>query len=200
MIGPIVLSALFIGMLAVPCWPADSTYQHPTGFSILVPAGWGTDVQQSGVNVSKGPAYVSVMVVGGSGSPSGLLEAIVSRIAPQWKNWQPVKRESCSLAGMDGACGWYTGVNPKGNDEGLKVAAAGKDGKGYILFVAAPRQNYNDFSRDLDSIERSFSLSSGETKPSSSVKQQLEALDHAYQSGNLTTEEYERRRKALLGK
>jgi hypothetical protein len=187
-------------VVAVPAWPADSTYRHPTGFTILVPAGWKTDVQQSGVNVGKESAYVSVMVVEGSGSPQGLLEAIVSRVSSQWKQWQPVKRESCNLAGMDGACGWYTGVNPRGNDASLKVAAGGKDGKGYVLFIGAPRQNYADFSRDLDNIERSFSLSGGETQPSSSVKQQLEALDSAYQSGNLTTEEYERRRKALLGR
>ena len=200
MIGRFVFSAVFLSMLAVPGWPADSTYRHPMGFSILVPSGWRTDVQQSGVNVSKESAYVSVMVVEGSGSPHGLLEAIVSRVSSQWKQWQPVKRESCNLAGMDGACGWYTGVNPRGNDASLKVAAAGKDGKGYILFVGAPRQNYADFSRDLDSIEKSFSLSGGEAKPSSSIKQQLEALDHAYQSGSLTTEEYERKRKALLGR
>jgi hypothetical protein len=43
-------------------------------------------------------------------------------------------------------------------------------------------------------------LTGSDAPPSASVKQQLDALDKAYQSGAMTTAEYERRRNALSGK
>ena len=149
---------LFLSFLSFPVESADSTYKHSLGFSILIPDGWATDVQQSGVNVIKRPAFVSVFVVEGRGSPDGLRDAIVSSVASQWKNWQNLKLGSCKVSGLDGACGLYTGVDKRGDDLRIKVAALVKDGKGYILFVAGPRQNITEFSHDLNRIDSSFSL------------------------------------------
>jgi hypothetical protein len=198
MAARIFFGALLLVALSFPGWSADSTFRHPAGFSILVPDGWTTDSQKSGVNVVKSSASVGVMVVEGSGSARGLLEAIVSSMAGQWKNWQESKRGNCKVAGLDGACGWYVGVNPKGSEQSIKIAAAGKDGKGYVLFVSGPHENFAAFTRDLDRIENSFSLDGGDVQIPSATKQQLAALDNAYQAGALTTEEYEAKRNALL--
>jgi hypothetical protein len=91
--------ALVSVVLASPAWSADSLYRHEAGFSLLVPDGWTTEVQQLGLNVVKEPAYVSAFVVEGRGGPAGLLEAIVSRVSRRWRSWQESRRGGCKLGG-----------------------------------------------------------------------------------------------------
>jgi hypothetical protein len=158
MVRRIFYLVLLICLIPYPAESADATYAHSEGFSILVPDGWEKNVQQSGVNVFKEQAFVSVFVVHGSGPSEGLRDIIASQIASQYRNWQILKRGGCKVAGSDGACGLYTGVNKKGDDLRLKISALGKAGKGYIVMVAGPRQNMTAFSQDLNRIDSSFSL------------------------------------------
>jgi hypothetical protein len=158
MVKRMFILVFLFSFIPLPVEAADATYVHSEGFSILVPDGWDKNVKPSGVNVIKGQAFVSVFVVYGSGSSEGLRDIIASQMASQYQNWQILKRGGCQISGINGACGLYTGVNQNGDDLRLKISVLGKDGKGYIMFVAGPRRNIDAFSQDLNRIDSSFSL------------------------------------------
>lgn len=191
--------------LATPLWSSDSTFKHPQGFSVLVPDGWTAESQKGGVVISKGTANVDVFAFPGNGSPESLIDAIEPQITKQWRSIKKLKQAACPVVGSgNGVCAWYSGVNPKGESTGLKVIALVQQEKGYLLFVEVPQENTSAFSADLNRIEKSFSVSAvTENAPAPAQHpvdpQKLAALDQAYQDGQISTEEYERRKQQLHG-
>lgn len=205
------VSALVPALFAItaPLWSADSTFHHPEGFSVLVPDGWKSESQAAGVVVSKGVANVDIFVIPGSGSPESLIEMVVPQLIKQWRTANKIKQSACTVAGSGGSCAWYSGINPKGDATELKIAALAQAGKGYLLFTETPHQNANAFTADLARIERSFSPDAAgpqraDEAPASHPSdthpmdaQKMAALDKAYQDGEISTEDYERRKQEL---
>ena len=182
-------------------WAADSTFHHAKGFTILLPDGWESNNQAAGITISKGQASIAVMVIPGSGAPDDLIAVVAPQMAKQWRTFNEGKHSGCTVAGIHGACTWYSGINPKGVDTEMKVVALAQQGNGYLLFIESPRQN-PAFARDLARIEQSFSVDTTGKATSNAAarpvdKQRLAALDQAYQDGQITTEEYERQKKQL---
>ncbi len=201
---PVLILLWSFAASGILLWSADSTFRHPENFTILVPDGWKAESQAAGIAVSKGSANVDVFVIPGNGSPESLIQSIEPQLAKQWRSWNPVRNSSCTVAGRNGACAWYSGINPKGEAMNFKMAALAEQGKGYVLFVETPQQNANAFMADVARIERSFSPVAGQpvgaAPPIRPVDpQKLAALDKAYQEGQMTTEEYERRKQQLQG-
>jgi hypothetical protein len=197
----LLVTALVLSAFSDAAHASDTTFLHPKGFALLVPDGWTTDSQNSGVNVAKSPAYVGVFVFAGNGSPRGLMQAVIPSIAKSWKNFAELRESDCTIAGVAAVCSWYSGIDNKGVDSTMKIGAFSRDGNGYMMFTSLPALNTDAFARDADRIERSLSFNGGGMQPgtvTASGRAQLAALDDAYQNGLLGTEEYETNRKALM--
>ena len=146
-------------LTAVSFGYAQSIYADPDGrYKLQVPAGWEPQAQANGLNLLKGPAFVSVIKVKGQGTAQGLVEFLAQRIKSQWKNFQGASAGDSQIGGRPGAYGWFTGLNPKGIEAVLKIAATTDGESGYAMVFSAPRSEFASTKGDFERIEAGFEL------------------------------------------
>jgi len=138
---------------------ADGSYADPAGrFTLQVPAGWKVEPQGGGVSLLKGPAYASVLTAAGRGAPQGMVEALSQRIGAQWQRFAGSSSGEAQLGGRPGAYAWYSGVNPRGTESVLKIAATVDGETGYAMLLSAPRGEFAGYKAELEQIEAGFRL------------------------------------------
>src|SRR5947199_10766636 len=87
-------------LLSCPVWSADLVYRDPQGrFSLTVPAGWTPATDASGVQFTRGRAYITVLVVDGQGTTQTLASSIMQQVGSKWQNFQPFDPEQTTLGG-----------------------------------------------------------------------------------------------------
>ncbi|MDM0021096.1 hypothetical protein [Variovorax saccharolyticus] len=146
-------------LAVVPLAHAQSTYTDPDGrYSLQVPPGWRVEPQGGGVSLLKGPAYASLMKVGGRGAPKGLVEALGQKFPSQWQRFTGTSAGEVQFGGRPGAYAWFTGVDPRGTEAVLKIVATVEGETGYAMMSAAPRSDFPAYKADLEKIEAGFRL------------------------------------------
>lgn len=144
--------------LSAPVLPQD-VYTDPAGsYRLAVPAGWQVQAQGGGVSLLNGPAYASLLTVGGRGAPAGLVEAIANNFLSQWQHFEGASSGAARFAGREGAYAWYTGANPRGVEAVVKIVATVAGDTGYVLMYSAPRADFGGFKADFERIEASVEL------------------------------------------
>jgi hypothetical protein len=141
---------------------AQSTYQDPAGrYTLQVPSGWQAEPQGGGVSLLKGPAYASVLTAAGRGAPKGMVEAIGQQVASQWQRFTGTSAGDVQFGGKPGAYAWFTGVNPRGTESVLKIAATVDGATGYAMIMSAPRSEFAAYKAELEQIEAGFRVTAG---------------------------------------
>lgn len=144
---------------------AQSIYTDPDGYyKLQVPAGWKPEAQANGLNLLKGPAFVSLIKMKGQGTAQSLVEFLAQRIKSQWKNFEGASAGDSQIAGRPGAYGWFTGINPKGIETVLKIAATTDGESGYAMVLSAPRNEFASTKGDFERIEAGFELTKSKPK------------------------------------
>ena len=161
---PMILPTLLLAAapLAAELTHAEpSTYSDPDGrFTLQVPNGWRVEPQGGGVSLLKGPAYASVLTAAGRGAPAGMVEALAQRFGSQWQRFAGTSSGNVQFGGKPGAYAWFTGVNPRGTEAVLKIAATVEAGTGYAMLISAPRSEFAAYKGELERIEAGFRLTS----------------------------------------
>ena len=153
---------LMFSLLWAVAASAQTAYSDPAGnYRLAVPAGWQVQPQGGGVSLLSGPAYASLIIVSGRGSPKGLVEAMAQNFLGQWRSFQGASTGDTRFAGNNGAYSWFTGVNPKGVESVLKIVATTDGEQGYALIYSAPRSTFGSRKADLESVEASIELLHG---------------------------------------
>ena len=146
-------------LTAVSFGHAQSIYTDPDGhYKLQVPAGWQPQAQGNGLNLLKGPAFVTVVRMKGQGTPQSLIEFFAGRIKTQWKNFQGASAGDSQFAGRPGAYGWFSGINPRGVEAVLKIVATTDAESGYAMILSAPRNEFASNKGDFERIEAGFEL------------------------------------------
>ncbi|HSV61096.1 MAG TPA: hypothetical protein VLJ19_19570 [Variovorax sp.] len=157
-----ILATLLLAAAPLVAAHAQSIYSDPAGrYTLQVPSGWKVEPQGGGVSLLKGPAYASVLTAGGRGAPKGMVEALAQRVSSQWQHFTGTSAGDAQLGGKPGAYAWFTGVNPRGTEGVLKIAATVDGEIGYAMLMSAPRSEFAAYKGDLEQIEAGFRLTSG---------------------------------------
>jgi CHAT domain-containing protein/Tfp pilus assembly protein PilF len=141
---------------------AESVYRDPhQRFTLQIPEGWTSAPTNVGVNVSRGKAYASLIIMERSGRASDLVSFFSRQFEKQWANFTELKRGDSRFGGQAGAFAVFAGVNPKGGEEVLKIVAMATDERSYALLMGVPKDAIEGATwRDLARIEQSFAMGS----------------------------------------
>jgi hypothetical protein len=152
-----ILATLLLA--AAPLVHAQSPYTDPDArYTLQVPPGWRVEAQAGGVSLLKGPAYASVLKVGGRGAPKGLVEALGQKFLSQWQRFAGTSSGDVQFGGKPGAYAWFTGINPRGAEAVLKIVATVEGETGYAMVISALRSDFPAYKGDLEQIEAGFRL------------------------------------------
>jgi len=136
-----------------------SIYSDPQRrFHVRVPVGWRASASENGAALSRGSAFVNVLVVDGERPGRDLVAALTGQVGQQWRDFQQLQTGGSTLAGLRADYAVSVGTNPKGIPALLKVIATPGQGRTFALMVSAPQAEFESVKADLTQIERSFSL------------------------------------------
>ncbi len=156
------IATVSLTLLAVSPAIGDTQYRDPKRrFTISIPAGWQQKTQDNNLQLSKGRAFVNLLILPGGGTADGTLSALASQIGGQWKNFKVQDRGECRFGGQTGACMGATGVNPAGVAAFMMIDAVVTGGAGYAMILSGPMDEANNLGKDLQQIADSFLIGSG---------------------------------------
>ena len=122
-----------------------STYADPGAATpCRCPAAGEVEPQGGGVSLLKGPAYASLLTAAAAARPRGMVEALAQRVAPQWQRFSGTSSGEAQFGGKPGAYAWFTGVDPRGTESVLKIAATVDGETGYAMFDVGAAQRVRD--------------------------------------------------------
>jgi len=163
----LLLTMLPVAILTATALQADSVYQDPQGrFTIMVPTNWRSSAGDGALQLSRGDAYATLLVVTEQGSPEEMLSQVIGQMSRQWKDAKQMGSPQATLGGQPAAFTLITGTNPRGVPSFGAVYAANVGGQMYVLIESGPMSQYRELAQDMDKIATSFAQ--GQSSRSSS--------------------------------
>jgi hypothetical protein len=130
-------------------------------FALQTPAGWtATPLNNDAVQFASGNCYLTVMAFQGA-DPQTMVQAIARQTGGQWRNFTEVRRGPVTLGGRPGVGLTCRGVNPRGQEAEMQLAAAADGPNTVLLMASAALADLPQRARELEQIRAGFRFPGG---------------------------------------
>ncbi|MFO1320234.1 MAG: PDZ domain-containing protein [Burkholderiales bacterium] len=208
-VSAVIAAVLFAGPMAAT---AQTPVRDAAGrFSLTAPKGWTVASQDArSVVLTVRDASVTLTVAEGA-DPETISRAILEQVRGQWEGFQEIKRGPVTVGGQRGTVVFSSGRNPKGVPSFFRLAAVPATGGSFVTMTSVPQERFGELKTSLEALESGVVLGAttagdGSVRPKSAgaslspaQERRLAALDKALEGGVLTQEEYDAKKRALLG-
>lgn len=132
---------------------ASTRYRDPEGrFSAPVPEGWNTSDDNGTVQISSGADWV-MLIPSTAASPVQAAMNVIHQMQSQYQRVVEGESGRPKIHGHDAAYASLRGINPKGQDVAVMVAAIQASGNHDLVFVSsAPKADIENASRQFMQI------------------------------------------------
>lgn len=185
---------------------AQTPFQDPAGrFTLTIPKGW-TVANREPLIVTARDASVTVTTADGTDADAAV-QGLLGQAEGQWSRWQELKRGTTSIGGQRAPLVFASGNNPKGVPAFFRISAAPAGNTVLVMMASVPQDRFADARPGIEAMEASIAIGGRPRRadappprtPAAGPDKRLAALDKALEAGVLTQEEYDAKKRAIVG-
>lgn len=205
------LVALFVvlSLLHAMGAAAQTPFQDPSGrFTITIAKGW-TVANRDPLVVTARDASVTVTTADGTDADAAV-QGLLRQVEGQWSRWQELKRGTTTIGGQRAPVVFASGNNPKGVPAFFRISAAPAGSAVLVMMASVPQDRFADARPGIEAMEASIAIGGQPRRaeapprgpagsPKAAPDKRLAALDKALEAGVLTQEEYDAKKRAIVG-
>ncbi len=184
---------------------AQTPFQDPSGrFTITIAKGW-TVANREPLVVTARDASVTVTTADGTDADAAV-QRLLGQVEGQWSRWQELKRGTTTIGGQRAPLVFASGNNPKGVPAFFRISAVPAGNAVLVMMASVPQDRFADARPGIEAMEASIAIGgrpraaeAPAPRTAAGPDKRLAALDKALEAGVLTQEEYDAKKRAIVG-